>query len=73
MTVIGYIRVSTENQDLGKQRHLLLEYAYQQKLSIDEFIEVEISSRKNQRERRITELIDKLKSGFKPFAFISSR
>ncbi|MAU10281.1 MAG: resolvase [Anaerolineaceae bacterium] len=63
MTVIGYIRVSTENQDLGKQRHLLLEYAYQQKLSIDEFIEVEISSRKNQRERRITELIDKLKSG----------
>lgn len=60
MAVIGYIRVSTEAQDLDKQRHLLLEYAYQQKIQFDEFIEVEISSRKNQRERRITELIEKL-------------
>ena len=63
MTTIGYIRVSTEQQDLEKQRHLLLEYAHQQKIAIDEFIEIEISSRKNQRERRITELIEKLKSG----------
>ena len=63
MTTIGYIRVSTETQDLDKQRHLLLEYAHQQKLQIDEFIEVEISSRKNQRERRITELLDKLEVG----------
>ncbi|MEM9954979.1 MAG: recombinase family protein [Chloroflexota bacterium] len=63
MTTIGYIRVSTEQQDLEKQRHLLLEYAHQQKISIDEFIEIEISSRKNQRERRITELVEKLDSG----------
>ena len=34
-----------------------------QKTRIDEFIEVEMSSRKNQQERRITELIDKLQSG----------
>lgn len=63
MTTIGYIRVSTEQQDLEKQRHLLLEYAHQQKIRIDEFIEVEISSRKNQRERRMTELIEKLEAG----------
>jgi DNA invertase Pin-like site-specific DNA recombinase len=63
MTVIGYIRVSTDEQDLEKQRHLLLEYAQKQKLVIDEFIEVEISSRKNQRERRINELLDKLNDG----------
>ncbi|MAS35611.1 MAG: resolvase [Anaerolineaceae bacterium] len=63
MTTIGYIRVSTDEQDLQKQRHLLLEYSQQHKLLIDEFIEIEISSRKNQRERRITELIDKLKDG----------
>lgn len=63
MTTIGYIRVSTEQQDLEKQRHLLLEYAHQQHITIDEFIEVEISSRKNQRERRITELLEKLQSG----------
>ncbi len=65
MTTIGYIRVSTEQQDLEKQRHLLLEYAHQQKITIDEFIEVEISSRKNRRERRITELVEKLQSGDK--------
>ncbi len=63
MTVIGYIRVSTEQQDLDKQRHLLLEYAQQQQLQIHEFIEVEISSRKNQHERRITELLSRLQSG----------
>ena len=33
------------------------------KLLIDEFIEVESSFRKNQRERRINELMDKLKDG----------
>jgi hypothetical protein len=27
MQVIGYIRVSTEEQDLTKQEHLLLKYA----------------------------------------------
>jgi DNA invertase Pin-like site-specific DNA recombinase len=63
MTTIGYIRVSTDEQDLAKQRHLLLDYSQKHKLLIDEFIEIEISSRKNQRERRITELIDKLKGG----------
>ena len=36
MTTIGYIRVSTDHQDLEKQRHLLLEYSQQQKLIIDE-------------------------------------
>ncbi len=63
MTTIGYIRVSKDDQDLTKQRHLLLEYSQHYKLLIDEFIEVEISSRRNQDERRITELISKLQDG----------
>lgn len=63
MTVLGYIRVSTDDQDLTKQRHLLLDYSHLHKLLIDEFIEIEISSRRNQMERRITELIDKLQDG----------
>ena len=63
MTTIGYIRVSTDDQDLSKQRHLLLEYSQQHKLLIDEFIEIEISSRRNPSERRITELLDKLHAG----------
>lgn len=63
MTVLGYIRISTDDQDLTKQRHLLLEYSQKNKLLIDDFIEIEISSRKNQLERRITELIDRLQTG----------
>lgn len=63
MTTIGYIRVSKDDQDLHKQRYLLLEYSQQYKLLIDEFIEIEISSRKNPDERRITELMHKLQDG----------
>jgi len=49
MQVIGYIRVSTEEQDLQKQEHLLLKYAQQHEMQIDDFIQVEISSRRNPR------------------------
>jgi DNA invertase Pin-like site-specific DNA recombinase len=61
--VIGYIRVSTDKQDLDKQHHLLLDYAQKQNMRIKEFIEVEISSRKNAKERRIDELMAKLAAG----------
>lgn len=61
--IIGYTRISTDKQDLDKQRHLLLEYARKQRLVIDEFIEVEVSSRQNVSERRIDELQSKLKDG----------
>lgn len=61
--VIGYIRVSTDKQDLDKQRHLLLEYAREQSLHIDEFVEIEISSRQNKTARRIDELFAKLNAG----------
>jgi DNA invertase Pin-like site-specific DNA recombinase len=63
MKVIGYIRVSTDKQDLDKQNHLLLEYAHTHKMLIDEFIEIEVSSRKNAKERRIDELVAKLNTG----------
>jgi len=63
MLTVGYIRVSTDEQDLSKQKHLLLEYAQQQHLMIDQFIEAEVSSRKTPQERRIVELSALLKSG----------
>jgi DNA invertase Pin-like site-specific DNA recombinase len=50
MKTVGYIRVSTDEQDLSRQRHLLLEYAQQQRLIIHQFIEVEVSSRKTPKE-----------------------
>lgn len=63
MLTVGYIRVSTDMQDLNKQKHLLLEYAQQQRLIIDQFIEAEVSSRKTQKERRIEELLTLLEAG----------
>ncbi|HEX9595479.1 MAG TPA: recombinase family protein [Anaerolineales bacterium] len=63
MQVIGYIRVSTEEQDLAKQEHLLLKYAQQHAMQVHDFIQVEISSRRNRRERRIDELSARLHDG----------
>ena len=57
MTVIGYIRVSSDKQDLQKQEHLLLKYAQQHDLKITDFINIEISSRKSTKERRIDEVV----------------
>ncbi len=60
MKVIGYVRVSSDKQDAQKQEHLLLKYAQQHHLQIDEFINLEISSRKNTQARRIDELLRRL-------------
>ena len=61
--IIGYLRVSTETQSLQNQKHKILEFAQKNKMIIDEFIELEISSRKNQKERLFDELFLKMKNG----------
>ena len=63
MKILGYIRVSTDKQDAEKQRHLLLQFAQSQRIIIDEFIQIEVSSRKSLKERRIDELLEKLSKG----------
>ena len=63
MAVIGYTRVSTDKQDLEKQKHLLLEYAQAHQMMIDEFIGAEVSSTQGTKERRVDELLTKLKRG----------
>jgi DNA invertase Pin-like site-specific DNA recombinase len=63
MATIGYLRVSTDEQDLLQQEHLLLKHAQQNQMQIDRFIRVEVSTRKSLRERRIEELLDALSSG----------
>ncbi len=73
MTIIDYIRVSTEQQDLDKQSYILLDYAHHHQISISECTEVEISSRKTQCERRITEIIERLQSGDQLIVSESSR
>ena len=60
---VAYLRVSTEEQDLNNHKLELHEYARRHNLSIDDFIEIEISSRKQVQARRINELMDNLKNG----------
>jgi len=63
MKTIGYIRVSTDKQDLDKQRHLLLEHAQRIQVVINDFVSIEVSSNKSTRERKIHELYEKLNQG----------
>lgn len=60
---IGYIRVSTDKQNLENQKHKILSYAHNHKITIDEFIEIEISSKGDSKKRLIDSLFDKLKAG----------
>lgn len=63
MSNIAYIRVSTNKQDLDTQKLEILDYCHQNKIQIDEFIIVEMSSKKSQEKRKIVELKEKLQSG----------
>ncbi len=61
--IIGYLRVSTDEQDLTNQRLEIMEYARKNKMTVDDFIEIQISSRKDTKARRIDELLERLNTG----------
>ncbi|MCX5812535.1 MAG: recombinase family protein [Proteobacteria bacterium] len=63
MKIIAYLRVSTNTQDLNNQKFEILNYTNKNNLKVDEFIDVEASSRKDSNTRRITELMSKVKDG----------
>ncbi|MBI1294734.1 resolvase [bacterium] len=60
---LAYLRTSTDKQDLNNQKLEILEHARRNRLHIDDFVSVSISSRKNRRERKIDELRAKLAAG----------
>lgn len=60
MAVIGYIRVSSAKQTFEHQRFEIEEYARKQGLSIDEWVEEKISSRKALKNRKLGELLENL-------------
>lgn len=60
---IAYIRVSTNKQDVNNQRLEILDYARRNDFKVDDFIEIEVSSRKSQKDRRIEELMSRLNQG----------
>ena len=60
MSVLGYIRVSSDDQKTENQKLIILEYANQQKFKVDKWIEIKMSSRRSTKERKIDELLVQL-------------
>ena len=60
MAVIGYIRVSTDKQTYKHQHFEIEEYAKNQGLKIDDWIEETISSRKALKNRKLGALLENL-------------
>jgi DNA invertase Pin-like site-specific DNA recombinase len=58
--IYGYTRVSTNEQSVDSQKNMISRYGMDHKLVIDEWIDLEMSSRKSTAERRIDELLEKL-------------
>ena len=61
--IIAYLRISTSEQDINAQKLELHEYARKNDIRINEFIEVEVSSRKSTQARKIDELLENLQKG----------
>ena len=57
---LGYIRVSTEEQDIKNQELEIRRYTNNKNMSIENFIQVEISSKKSLKDRKIEELKETL-------------
>ena len=59
----AYLRVSTDTQDLKNQKFEILNYCHRQKLRVNKWLSIEISSRRSTKDRRIDELLALLKPG----------
>ena len=51
MRTVAYLRVSKDSQDVNNQRLAILEFARREKMEVDDFVEITVSSRKSTRER----------------------
>mgnify|MGYP005610545379 CR=1 FL=1 len=63
MKTVAYLRVSTGGQELSSQRMAILDYAHNHRFQIDEFLEMQASSRKSLKERGIDALLAGLCAG----------
>jgi DNA invertase Pin-like site-specific DNA recombinase len=61
--VIGYLRVSTDGQDLEKNKGDILRFVDERKLALPEWVTETVSGTKNWRDRRIAEAVDMLGPG----------
>jgi len=63
MKTIAYLRVSTNVQDLNNQKLAILDFAQKEGFGIDEFVEITISSRRNQQRDQLLNTIEGLNKG----------
>ena len=63
MKTVAYLRVSTGSQDLANQKMAVLDHARQKRFTVDRFVELQVSSRKNPAQRGIEELLGSLATG----------
>jgi DNA invertase Pin-like site-specific DNA recombinase len=61
--VYAYIRKSTDQQSTKSQELAVYKFANEEKLRVDQWFDVDCSSRKSTKERRIDELLDILREG----------
>ena len=63
MKTLAYLRVSKDTQDVRNQKLAILEFAQQEQIPVDQFVEITVSSRKSTKERRIDQLLAQLSAG----------
>ncbi|MBF0476728.1 MAG: recombinase family protein [Deltaproteobacteria bacterium] len=60
---IAYLRVSTDEQDYRNQKYEILNFCDREGFRVDRWLELEMSSRRSPKERRIDELFSLLTAG----------
>jgi DNA invertase Pin-like site-specific DNA recombinase len=63
MPTLAYLRVSKDTQDVTHQRLAILEFARRERLAVDDFLEVSVSSRRSLKERKVDLLLARLAPG----------
>lgn len=61
--IIGYLRVSTSKQNLANQQDEILRFAESKQFAIDSWVTEVVSGKKNGRDRKLTYLLRRMKSG----------
>ena len=67
MTTLAYLRVSKDTQDTKNQRLAILEFARAERMEVDEFLELQASSRRSTTTRKVDLLLTRLVPGY-PFS-----
>jgi len=61
--IIGYLRISTNKQELDNQRLSIMDYAHSKNITVDEFLQIQASSKLSVAKRMIDVLFEKLNEG----------